>query len=296
MGEDIAEIGGVFKATEGMLKEFGSERVRDTPISEAAITGAGVGAAVMGMRPVVEIPFADILAIAMDHIVQSAAKVSYIYAGKASCPLVIRAPQGIGLGFGMHHSQSVESWFLNVPGLKIVLPSTPSDAKGLLKAAIRDEDPVLFLEHKRLYSLSGEVPDVDDHVIPLGLAEVKKEGTDVTVVATGLMLQYVMDAAASLLPEGIDVEVVDPRTLRPLDKNTILDSVRKTGKVVIVHEAPKFGGFGGEIAAIIAEEALGDLDGPVLRVAGKEIPVPFASEDLIAPTKEEIMEAIRSLF
>jgi acetoin:2,6-dichlorophenolindophenol oxidoreductase subunit beta len=295
MGEDVAQMGGLFKASEGLLAEFGPDRVRDTPISEAAITGAGVGAAVMGMRPIVEIQFADILVIAMDHIVQSAAKAHYIYAGKASCPLVIRAPQGIGLGFGMHHSQCVESWFMNVPGLKIVFPATPADAKGLLKAAIRDNDPVLFLEHKRLYSTSGEVSENEDQLIPLGQADVKREGTDLTVIATGMMLHYSLEVADDLADEGVSVEVVDPRTLRPLDTETILASVRKTGKVLIIHEAPKFGGFGGEVAAVIAEEAIGDLDGPVLRLAGREIPVPFASEDLVAPTREEIKAAILSL-
>lgn len=295
MGEDIADIGGIFKATTGLLEEFGEERVRNTPISEGAFTGAGVGAAVMGMKPVIEIQFADILVLSADHLIQSAAKVHYIYAGQANCPIVVRAPQGIGLGFGMHHSQSVESWFLNIPGLKVVFPATPEEARGLLKSAIRDPDPVLFLEHKRLYSTEGTITEDPEFRIPLGEASVSREGSDVTVIATGLMHKYSLDVAEELSEKGTELEVVNPRTLRILDEETMLNSVKKTGKAVIVHEAPKFGGFGGELAAIIAEKAIGHLDAPIIRVAGKEIPVPFASEDLSAPTREEIKMAIEQI-
>lgn len=292
-GEDIQL--GVFGTTTGLVDIFGPKRVRNTPISEAALAGVGVGAAVMGMRPIVEIQFADVLAISFDHIVNSAAKIRYMSAGIASCPLVIRAPMGIGLSLGMHHSQCVESWFTNVPGLKIVCPSNPYDAKGLLISSVEANDPILFLEHKRLYAVEGEVPD-GYYKVPLGKGEIKREGNDVTLVATSLEVGRALEAAEMLSKEGIEVEVIDPRTIRPLDKDIILNSVKKTGRAIIVHEAPKFGGFGGEVAAIIAEEALDYLLGPVMRLAGKEIPVPFGVEEYIPPSTDMIFESIKKMF
>lgn len=291
-GEDIQL--GAFQVTKGLLEEFGPSRVRNTPISEAALTGVGVGAAVMGMRPVVEIQFADVLAISMDHIVNSAAKIRYLSAGKASCPLVIRAPMGIGLNLGMHHSQCVESWFTNVPGLTIVCPSTPYDAKGLLFAAIESNDPVVFLEHKKLYGMEGEVPD-ESYTLLLGKGDIKKEGDAATIVATSMMVKVTLEAADKLAEEGIEVEVVDPRTIKPLDKELIINSVKKTGKVVIVHESAKFGGIGGEIAAILAEEAIDYLKNPIIRVAGKEMPVPFGLEECIAPQVEDIVNVVKRI-
>lgn len=292
MGEDI-EVG-LFRVTTGLVAEFGKDRVRQTPISEAALTGSAVGAAIIGTRPVLEIQFADILGIAFDHVVQSAAKMRYIYANGNSCPLVIRAPQGIGMGFGMHHSQCVESWFTNIPGLQIVMPSTPYDAKGLLYSAIKNNDPVLFLEHKKLYWSEGEVPD-DCYALPLGKGDVKRAGKDVTLVATGMMVGRALEAAGNLAGSGIEVEVIDPRTIRPLDKKLILDSVAKTGKLVIVHESAKFGGFGGEIAATVAEEGFSSLKKPIVRLGGKEIPIPFAIEEAAVPQVKDIEEAIRKI-
>ena len=291
-GEDI-QIGS-FQVTKGLVEEFGPSRVRNTPISEAALTGAGVGAAVMGMRPVVEIQFADVLAISMDHIVNSAAKIRYLSAGKASCPLVIRAPMGTGLNLGMHHSQCVESWFTNVPGITIVCPSTPYDAKGLLLAAIESNDPVIFLEHKKLYVVEGEVPD-EFYTIKLGKGDIKKEGDAATIVATSMMVKVALEAANKLAEEDIEVEVVDPRTIKPLDKELIIRSVKKTKKVVIVHESAKLGGIGGEIAAILAEEAIDYLKKPIIRIAAKEMPVPFGLEECIAPRVEDIVNAVKRI-
>jgi len=292
MGEDIDV--GLFQVTSGLVEEFGHNRVRQTPISEAALTGAAVGAAVMGTRPVLEIEFADILVIAFDHVVQSAAKMRYIYAGKNCCPLVVRAPQGIGMGFGMHHSQCVESWFANVPGLKIVAPSTPYDAKGLLYASIRSDDPVLFLEHKKLYWTEGEVPD-ECYSIPLGKGDVKREGKDVTVIALGMMVPRALEAAEKVASSGISTEVIDPRTIRPLDKKIILDSIAKTGRAIIVHEAAKFGGIGGEIASTIAEDGFYSLKKPILRLGGREIPIPFGIEEAAVVQTEEIEAALRGI-
>jgi len=291
-GEDV-QIG-VFGVTAGLVNEFGPERVRNTPISEAALVGTGVGAATMGSRPVVEIQFADVLTISMDHIVNSAAKIRYMSAGIASCPLVVRAPMGIGLTLGMHHSQCVESWFMNVPGLVIVCPSNPYDAKGLLISAIEANDPVIFLEHKKLYSMEGEVPDTY-YKIPLGKGDIKREGNMVTIVATSMMVDFSLKAAKKLADQNISVEVIDPRTIKPLDVELIINSVKKTGRALIVHESAKFGGVGGEIAATIAEEALDYLQSPVKRLAGKEIPVPFAIEEAIAPTVDDIVKAVKEL-
>ena len=296
MGEDVGAFGGLFAGTKGLLQEFGPERVRDTPISEAALVGAGVGAALTGMRPMVEIQFMDFTACAMDQIVNQAAKIRFMLGGKANVPLVIRTPYGTGLKLASQHSQSLEAWFVHVPGLLVVMPSTPADAKGLLVTALRDPNPVIFLEHKLLYPTRGPVPE-EQYTIPFGSADVKRPGKDVTIVATGLMVGKALAAAETLAKEGIEVEVVDPRTLVPLDKATIIGSVKKTGRLVIVHEAVKRGGFGGEIAGIVAEEAFDYLDAPIKRVAGRNVPIAFNEvlERKAVPDIEEIVTAARSL-
>jgi pyruvate dehydrogenase E1 component beta subunit len=295
MGEDVGAFGGIFGATKGLLQEFGPERVRDTPISEAALIGAGVGAAMTGMRPMVELQFVDFTACAMDQIVNQAAKIRFMLGGKANVPLVIRAPYGTGLKLASQHSQSLEAWFVHVPGLLVAMPSTPADAKGLLVTALRDPNPVIFLEHKLLYPTRGPVPE-DQYTIPFGSADVKRPGKDVTIVATGLMVSKALKAADTLAAEGIEVEVVDPRTLVPLDKETIIGSVKKTGRLVVVHEAVKRGGFGGEIAGIVAEEAFDYLDGPIKRVAGRNVPIAFneALERGAIPDVDDIVLAVKS--
>jgi 2-oxoisovalerate dehydrogenase E1 component beta subunit len=295
LGEDIGVYGGAFKITKGFLDKFGPERVIDTPLSESAIVGAAIGAALMGMRPVVEMQFADFIACAFDQIVNMAAK--HHYRIGEPVPIVIRAPYGGGIHAGPYHSQCPEAWFFHVAGLKLVAPSTPRDAKGLLKAAIRDPDPVIYFEHKYLYRhLKGEVPEGDD-VIPIGKAEVKRQGSTISVIAYGAMVQQSLEAAEKLVPEGIDLEVVDLRTLQPLDMETILTSVKKTGRALVVHEAPKTGGIGGEIAARLAEEAFRFLDAPVVRVAAPHIPVPFspALEEMYLPNADKIALKAREL-
>ena len=296
MGEDVGAFGGLFAGTKGLLQEFGPERVRDTPISEAALVGACVGAALTGMRPMVEIQFMDFTACAMDQIVNQAAKIRFMLGGKANVPLVIRTPYGTGLKLASQHSQSLEAWFVHVPGLLVVMPSTPADAKGLLVTALRDPNPVIFLENKLLYPTRGPVPE-EQYTIPFGSADVKRPGKDVTIVATGLMVTKALAAAGTLAAEGIEAEVVDPRTLVPLDKATIIGSVKKTGRLVIVHEAVKRGGFGGEIAGIIAEEAFDYLDAPIKRVAGRNVPIAFNEvlEKKAVPDVEDIVSAVRSL-
>ena len=296
MGEDVGNFGGLFGGTKGLLQEFGSERVRDTPISEAALIGAGVGAALTGMRPMVEIQFVDFTACAMDQIVNQAAKIRFMLGGKANVPLVIRTPYGSGLKLASQHSQSLEAWFVHTPGLLVAMPSTPYDVKGLLVTALRDPNPVVFLEHKLLYPTRGPVPE-EQYTIPFGRAEIKRAGTDVTIVATGLMVSKSLAAADLLAAEGIGAEVVDPRTLVPLDKATIIESVKKTGRLVVVHEAVKRCGFGAEIAGIIAEEAFDYLDGPIKRVAGKNVPIAFNEvlEKKAVPDVEDIATAARSL-
>lgn len=299
-GEDVRVgygKGGPFGATNGLATRFGPERVIDTPISESAIAGTSVGAALWGMRPVAEIMFSDFLALAMDHIVNSAAKMRYAYAGEATVPVVFRMACGAGVGAALHHSQSPEAWITNVPGLKVVMPSTPADAKGLLKSAIRDDNPVVFFEHKFLYSrLRGPVPE-GEHLIPLGKADVKRSGEDLTIIAYGAMLQQAMRAADLLNQEGVKAEVLDPRTLVPLDRETILQSVKKTGKVIIVHEAPTFGGFGGEIAALITEEAFYSLDAPIKRLGSPFTPVPASPilEKFYLPNAEKIVKAANEI-
>ncbi len=297
LGEDIGIYGGAFAVTRGMLDEFGEERVRDTPISEAAIAGAAIGAALTGMRPVAEIQFSDFMALTMDQLVNQGAKIRFMFGGKATVPLVMRAPIGSGTGAAAQHSQSLEAWFTHVPGLKVVMPSTPADAKGLLISAIRDENPVVFLEHKLLYRIKGPVP-VGEYTIPLGVSDVKRTGRDVTIVATSIMVTRALAAAERLSQEGIEAEVVDPRTLRPLDDSIITESVKKTGRVLIVHEAVETGGFGGEIAArITGGEAFYYLDAPVRRLAGAESPIPYhpTLERAAVPQEDDIVTATRRL-
>lgn len=295
MGEDVGIYGGAFGVSKGMFEEFGPERVRDTPISEAAIAGAATGAAVTGMRPIAEIMFSDFLTISMDQLVNQAAKIRYMFGGKASVPMVIRAPAGSGTGAAAQHSQSPEAWFCNIPGLKVVTASTPADAKGLLTAAIRDNNPVVFLEQKLLYRVKGEVPE-GEYVEPLGKAKIHRQGTDITIVTYGRMLPMCMDAAEQLEKnEGISVEIVDPRTLVPLDKQTIIESVKKTGRVLIVHEACQTGGFGGELAAVIADsEAFFYLDAPIRRYGGLDVPIPYSPEleKNVVPLKENVIAKI----
>jgi pyruvate dehydrogenase E1 component beta subunit len=295
MGEDVAVAGGAFNVTQGLLAELGPERIFDTPLSESAIVGAAVGASLMGMRPVAEVMFADFSTIAMDAIVNHAAKMHYMSGGEVSAPLVLRMAYGGGLRFAAHHSQSVEAWLTNVPGLTILMPATPADAKGLLKAAIRTPNPVIFLEHKLLYNTKGEVPE-GDYLVPIGKADVKRPGDGVTIVATGLMVDRALGAARSLARDGVSAEVIDLRSLQPLDEETILASVEKTGRLVIVHEAPVRGGFGGEIAAVVATRAFGYLDAPIQRVGAPWTPVPFGPvlvEEYI-PDEHDIVRAVNA--
>lgn len=295
LGEDIGVYGGAFKITKGFLEKFGPDRVIDTPLSESAIVGAAIGAALMGMRPVVEMQFADFIACAFDQIVNMAAK--HHYRLGEPVPLVIRAPYGGGIHAGPFHSQCPEAWFFHVAGLKLVAPSTPRDAKGLLKAAIRDPDPVIYFEHKYLYRhMKGEVPE-GDNIEPIGKAEVKRQGSTISVITYGAMLQHSLAAAEKLMPEGIDLEVVDLRTIQPMDMATIFASVEKTGRAMVVHEAPKTGGIGGEIAARLAEETFRFLDAPVVRVAPPHTPVPFSPvlEEAYLPNADTIALKAREL-
>ncbi len=298
LGEDVGVKGGVFLATDGLYGEFGDARVIDTPLTESMIVGTAIGASVNGLRPVAEIQFADFIFPAFNQIVSEAARMRYRTNGAFGCPMTIRAPYGGGVHGALYHSQSVEAFFTHVPGLKVVVPSTPYDAKGLLRSAIRDDDPVLFFEHKRMYrSVRGDVPD-GEYVVPLGRAAVTRVGTQVTVVAYGLMAHYALEAADRAAEEEISVEVVDLRSLCPLDRETLLGSVRKTGKCLIVYEDNRFGGYGAEIAAIVAEEAFDYLDGPVMRVAGPDVPgVPYNHllEDWFMVNPEKIAEGIRTL-
>ncbi len=297
MGEDVGLYGGAFGVSVGMYDEFGDERVRDTPISEAVIAGAAAGAAVTGMRPIAEIMFSDFTTIAMDQLVNQAAKMRYMFGGKAKVPMVLRTPAGSGTGAAAQHSQSLEAWFCHVPGLKVVVPSTPYDAKGLLKAAIRDDNPVVFFEQKLLYRKKGEVPE-EDYTIELGKADVKREGSDLTIISYGRMVPTCLEVAEDMAKESIDVEVVDPRTLLPLDKDTLIQSAKKTGKVLIVHEACQTGGFGGELAAVIADsEAFFYLDGPIKRLGGLDVPIPYCPEleKNVVPTYDKIKDAVYEL-
>jgi 2-oxoisovalerate dehydrogenase E1 component beta subunit len=295
LGEDIGTYGGAFKVTEGFLEKFGRERVIDTPISEEGYTGVAIGAAYMGLRPIVEFQFIDFIANAFNMITNFAAKSRY--RSGLGVPLVMRGPAGGGVRAGPFHSQNPEMHFVHTPGLKVVAPATARDAKGMLKAAIRDEDPVLFLEHKYLYRrIKEELPD-EDFVVPLGQAIVRRPGTDVVLITYGAMLYTALDAAASLEREGIDLEVIDLRSLAPLDRETILESVRRVNKVMILHEDTRTGGMAGEIAALIGEEAFEDLDGPILRVTAPDTPVPFSAEleDAFIPQVADVVEAARKL-
>jgi pyruvate dehydrogenase E1 component beta subunit len=297
LGEDIGkDWGGAFKVTDGLAQEFGEERVRDTPISESAIIGTAVGAAITGMRPVAEIMFGDLTALAMDQIANQAAKIRYMFGGQAKCPLVIRTPFGAGVNIASHHSQSLEAWFMHVPGLHVVMPSTPYDAKGLLKSAIRGSNPVFFCEHKLLYSVEGEIPE-EEFTVPIGVGDVKCEGTDVTVVATSLMVHKALNTAKQLANDGVSVEVVDPRSLLPLDKERIVSSVKKTGRLVIVTEDCKTAGVSAELAAVVAEEAIDYLDAPIKRVAEPDTPIPFSPslESYVIPSEKMIIKAIREV-
>lgn len=296
MGEDIGVYGGAFGVTNGMIGEFGKERIRDTPISEIGFTGAAVGSAITGMRPIVEIQFSDFLLVTIDQLVNQAAKMRYMFGGKGKVPMVLRTPNGSGLGFAAQHSQSLEAWLAHIPGLKVVQPSTPYDAKGLLKAAMDEDNTVVFFEHKMLYGMKGEVPE-EAYSIPLGQADVKREGQDVTIIATSIMVQRSLEAAAQLESEGISCEVIDPRTLLPLDEETIIESVKKTGRAVVVHEAVKRGGFGGEIASVIQEsEAFDYLDAPIQRLGGRFIPIPYNPklEKNSVPQVADIIEGVKA--
>ncbi|MBV9120421.1 MAG: alpha-ketoacid dehydrogenase subunit beta [Chloroflexi bacterium] len=298
MGEDVAIWGGggVFGVTKGLVDEFGVERVRDTPISEEAIVALAVGAAATGSRPVAEIMYVDFMGLSMEPITNQAAKLRYMFGGKASVPLVVRAQEGAGRGNAAQHSQSLEAWFCHIPGLKVVTPSMPADAKGLLKSAIRDDNPVIFLEHKALYFNKGPVPE-GEHVIPLGVADVKRPGRHVTVVGIHACVQKALQAATELEAEGIELEVIDPRTLVPLDIETILESVRKTGRLIVSHEAYTNAGYGAEIIARVVAQAFDYLDAPPLRVCAKDVPVPYAAslETAALPQVHDIVSAARSL-
>jgi 2-oxoisovalerate dehydrogenase E1 component beta subunit len=298
LGEDIGRKGGVFGATDGLYARFGESRVLDTPLAESAIIGIAIGCALNGLLPIAEIQFADFIHPAFDQIVSEAARTRYRSNGDWSVPMVIRTPFGGGVHGGLYHSQSIEAFYAHVPGLKVVVPSTPSDAHGLLKAAIRDPDPVLFLEHKKVYRLVSEEVPGGEHLVPIGPAVRRRPGTGLSCFAWGLMTHYCMEAAEMLEGEGISVEVVDLRTLAPLDRDAILESVRQTGKAMVVHEDNLTGGFGAEVAAIISEHAFDDLDGPVVRVAGPDIPaMPFNTpqEEFFMPNPQKIAEAMRKL-
>ena len=296
IGEDIGRYGGIFGVTKGLLEEFGPHRVRSTPISESAIIGSALGAAMTGIRTVAEIMYVDFTTCAMDQIVNQVAKMRYMSGGKAKIPLVIRTQEGGGRGNAAQHSQSLEALFLHIPGLKIVMPSTPYDARGLLKTAIREDNPVMFIEHKLLYATKGFIPD-GEFLIPFGQADVKRKGKDVTVIAISYMVMKALRAAERLAEEGVDVEVIDLRTLVPLDLETLLQSVRKTNRVVIVHEGCRRGGIGAEIACNIMEEAFDFLDAPIQRVGALNVPIPYSEplENAVIPSEEEIATAVKKV-
>lgn len=295
IGEDIGYAGGSFGATRGLLEKYGEWRVKDTPISEEAISGAAVGAALVGRRPVAEIMFMDFVTIAMDQICNQAAKTHYVSGGRLKVPMVVRTLGGGGFRAGCHHSQSLESWFTNTPGLKVVFPATPYDMLGLMKSAIRDDNPVIMIEHKSLLGFKGEVPE-EEYTIPLGKADIKREGIDITLVTYGRMVQLALAAAEELAGTGIQVEVIDLRTLVPMDKETVLASVRKTHRAAVLYEGVKIGGYGGEVAAAIAEEAIYELDAPVKRFATAFSVIPVGDvEDYLYPTQAEIVQGIKEM-
>lgn len=296
-GEDVGIYGGAFGVSDGLFQKYGGERVLDTPISEAGIAGLATGAALTGMRPIAEIQFMDFITLSMEQLVLQAAKLRFMLGGKVEVPFVLRTPAGAGTGAAAQHSESLENWFVHVPGLKVVMPSTPADAKGLLLAAIDDPNPVIFIEHKLLYKTKGDVPE-GFYTTPLSSSDVKRTGSDLTIIATSLMVVRALEAAEQLANESISVEVVDPRTLKPLDEAPLIASVKKTGRLLIVHEACKTGGFGGEIAALIAEsDAFDYLDAPIRRLAGLDMPVPY-NRDLerkMIPQVEDIVNMARKL-
>jgi 2-oxoisovalerate dehydrogenase E1 component beta subunit len=296
LGEDVGVLGGAFKATEGLQEKFGSERVVDSPISESLIIGAGVGLAIQGIRPILEMQFIDFISCGFDQIVNMAATLRYRHGGQTACPIVIRGPCGAGVHGGIYHSQNPEAWFFHVPGLKIVAPSTAYDAKGLLKAAVRDDDPVIYLEHKFLYRRIKEDLPEEEYVVPIGKAALRREGKDISVITYGPPMHAAVKAAKDMASE-IDIEVIDLRTLLPYDWKTIRESVKKTGKALIIHEARRTGGIGGEIAARIAEDLFEHLDGPVMRLASKDTHNAFAGpmEEYIIPNQEKVTEAVRKL-
>ncbi|MDU5082949.1 alpha-ketoacid dehydrogenase subunit beta [uncultured Tissierella sp.] len=295
-GEDVGAFGGCFGVTAGLYDEFGAERLKDTPISEGVIIGCAVGAAATGLRPVAELMFIDFLTVGMDQLVNQAAKMRYMFGGKISLPMVVRLPAGAGVQAAAQHSQSLEAWLTHVPGLKVVYPSTPQDALGLMLSSIEDDNPVMFIEHKVLYSMEGEI-DEDVKPIPLGVADIKREGKDITIIATGKMVHESLKAAEILAKEGIEAEIIDPRTLYPLDKNTIFKSVEKTNRVLIATEETKRGSYAGEISAMIAEEYFDYLDAPVIRVASLNTPIPFSPvlESYVIPDYEDILKGAREI-
>jgi pyruvate/2-oxoglutarate/acetoin dehydrogenase E1 component len=292
LGEDVGRYGGVLQITRGLFAKYGEKRVRDTPISEAGIMGVAVGAAMTGMRPVAEIMYIDFSALAMDQIANQAAKAHYMFGGKTRVPLVMRTQGGGGRGNAAQHSQSLEMWYVHVPGLIVVQPSTPYDAKGLLKSAIRDDNPVIFIEHKLLYNTTGPVPE-EEYLIPIGSADIKREGKDVTIVATSRMVLFALAAAETLAQRGIDAEVIDPRTLKPLDLDTIVASVQKTGRLVVVNEGARTGGFTSEVAARVQRAAFDWLDAPIMQVASEDVPLPYSGvlELEAIPSEQDIVDA-----
>ncbi len=296
LGEDIGSYGSPFKITEGLYQRFGEKRVRDTPISEAGFCGLAVGAAMTGLRPVVEVLYVDFVTLAMDQIVNQAAKARYMFGGKARVPMVVRAQGGGGRGNAAQHSQSLEMWFVHTPGLVVIQPATPYDAKGLLKAAVRSDDPVIFLEHKLLYNTTGPVPE-GEYLVPIGQADVKRTGDDVTIVATSRMVLLALNAAQELAQQGIEAEVIDPRTLKPLDIETIVRSVQKTGRLVVVNEGHLTGGFTAEVAARVQREAFDWLDAPIMQVATEDVPLPYAGllELEALPKEQDIINAVQSI-
>ncbi len=296
IGEDIGLYGGAFGVTQGLLEEFGEERVIDTPISESAIAGAAIGAALVGMRPVAEIMFCDFLTLCADQIVNQGAKMRFMFGGKAKVPFVLRTPMGSGTGAAGHHSGSLESWFTHIPGLKVVAPATPRDAKGLLKSAIQDNNPVLFFEHKLLYRTKDAIPE-EEYYLPLGKGEIKREGRDITIIAYSIMVMRSLEAAKILAQESIEVEVIDLRSLRPLDEELMLQSVKKTNRAVVVYEPPQFGAFGAEMVSLLMEKAFDDLDAPVLRLGGEEMPPPYNPnlERRLVPQVEDIVNIVKQV-
>jgi len=295
-GEEVGFAGGIYRVTKDLMTEFGRERVKDTPISETAIIGLANGAAAAGLRPVVEIMYQDFMAVCMDQLVNQGAKMTYMFGGKVKLPIVVRTQCGVGRHQGAQHSQSLEAWFAHIPGLKVVMPATPYDAKGLIKTAVRDNNPVVFIEHKMLYQMKGPVPEAE-YVIPLGQADIKLAGNAASIVATSWMVHKALAAAAELAKDGIDCEVIDLRTVSPWDKAAVLQSVRKTGRLVVVHEAVRTGGFGGEVAATVAEEAFAALKAPIRRVAAPDIPVPFSRplEEYFIPEVKDIVAAVKEV-